>query len=170
MIGVAAYRLYVRVNDWLARVTAGLVVLMMLTVVYDVLARMIFRAPTMWVIDINEYMLLYATFVPAAWILLRDSHVKIELVVQSVGPRTRRVLDVFSNVCGLFYCIILAWQGWLVAWQSYEAGYRFSTALSAPQFPVYVIIPIGAAWLGLAFVFKIIGAVPPPASAEMEQV
>lgn len=168
MNGSAPYRVFVRLNDWLAQATAGLVVLMMFSVVYDVLARMIFSAPTMWVIDVNEYMLVYATFLPAAWILLRDSHVKVELVVQSVGPGTRRVLDVFSNVSGLLYCVILTWQGWLFAWQSYEAGYRFSTALSAPQFPVYAIIPIGAAWLGIAFVFKIIGALRPPVRADRE--
>jgi len=133
----------------------------MLSVVYDVLARFIFRAPTLWVIDVNEYLLVYATFVPAAWILLRDSHVKVELAVSRLGPRARRVMDAFANFAGLAYCVILAWQGWLVAWHAYQAGYRFSTALAAPQFPVYVIIPLGAAWLGLAFLFKLLTPAPP---------
>ena len=44
----------------------------------------------------------------------------------------------------------------MVAWHAFENGYRFSTALNLPKFPVLVIIPIGAAWLGLAFVVRIL--------------
>ena len=149
-------RAFARLNDWLAQASALLIVLMMLSVVYDVLARLVFRAPTLWVIDVNEYLLVYATFVPAAWILLRDGHVKVELVVQRFGPRGRLVMDRFANFAGLVYCVILAWQGFVVTWQAYVTGYRFSTALAAPQWPIYAIIPLGAAWLGLAFLFKLL--------------
>ncbi len=148
-------RLFVRVNAVLSHVSALLIALMMLTVVYDVIARLAFRAPTLWVIDINEYLLVYVTFIPAAWILLRDGHVKVEIVVSRLQPRTQRVMGVVTDLMGLFYCAILTWQGWLVAWAALEKGYRFSTALSFPQFPVFVIIPLGAAWLGLAFLIRL---------------
>ncbi|MSQ71408.1 MAG: TRAP transporter small permease [Betaproteobacteria bacterium] len=159
-------RIFVRLNDWLAWLSAVLVAVMMITVVYDVLARKIFSAPTLWVIDVNEYLLVYATFIPAAWILLRDSHVKVELVVERLGARGRRVMDVIANVAGLFYCVILAWQGTLVAWQAYAGDYHFSTALAAPQWPIYAIIPLGSAWLGLAFLFKLLTAAPAAATAD----
>lgn len=149
-------RVFVRLNDWLAQASAILIALMMLTVVYDVVARLVFRAPTLWVIDVNEYLLVYVTFIPAAWILLRDGHVKVELVVQRLGPRGQHVMGLISNFIGLVYCVILTWQGWLVTWQAYVNGYRFSTALAAPQWPIYAIIPLGAAWLGLAFLFKLL--------------
>jgi len=139
-------------------VTAALTVLMMLSVVYDVVARLVFRAPTLWVIDINEYMLVYLTFIPAAWILLRDGHVKVELVVDRLTPRTRRIMGFTGDLMGLVYCVILTWTSWNVAWDAYKGGYRFSTALALPQFPVFVIIPIGAAWLGLAFLARLWGA------------
>lgn len=149
-------RLFLRLNAAFSYISAALILLMMLTVVYDVIARLVFRAPTLWVIDVNEYMLVYLTFVPAAWILLRDGHVKVELVVERLTPRTQRVIGIAGDVMALFYCVILAWQGWLVAWTAYEHGYRFSTALSAPQFPIFVIIPIGAAWLGVAFLLRLV--------------
>jgi TRAP-type mannitol/chloroaromatic compound transport system permease small subunit len=46
-----------------------------------------------------------------------------------------------------------------VAWEAYENGYRFSTALALPRFPILVVIPIGAAWLGLGFLIKILAIV-----------
>jgi TRAP-type C4-dicarboxylate transport system permease small subunit len=147
--------LFRRLNAPFSFVAAALTALMMLTVVYDVIARLVFRAPTLWVIDVNEYMLVYLTFVPAAWILLKDGHVKVELVVDRLGPGPRRILSLFGDLMGLLYCVVLTWQSWLVAWDAFRGGYQFSTALSMPQFPVFVIIPIGSAWLGLAFLLRL---------------
>jgi len=148
-------QLFVRLNALFSYVSAAFIVMMMLTVMYDVIARLVFRAPTLWVIDINEYSLVYVTFIPAAWILLRDSHVRVDLVFSRLRPRTQRVTQFITDLMGLCYCVILTWQGWLVARDALRGGYRFSTALSFPQFPVFVIIPLGAAWLGLAFLVRL---------------
>lgn len=150
-------RLVLRLNVRLSYLSALLILLMMLTVVYDVVARLVFRAPTLWVIDINEYLLVYVTFLPAAWILQRDNHVKVELLSSRLRPRAQRVTRRITDVMGLVYCVVLAWQGWLVAAEALKKDYRFSTALSFPQFPVFVIIPLGAAWLCVAFLIRLFG-------------
>lgn len=157
-------RAFDRTNRVLGYVSASFVVVMALTVLYDVFARLLFHAPTIWVIDINEYLLVYLTFVPAAWILMNDNHVKVEILTARLAPAPRRRLRVVTDVLGLVYCAVLAWQSWVVAWHAFENGYRFSTALNLPKFPVLVIIPIGAAWLGLAFVMRILA--PPPTGAD----
>ena len=148
-------RLVLRLNVPFSYAAATLVLLMMLTVIYDVVARLVFRAPTLWVIDVNEYMLVYLTFLPAAWILLKDGHIKEEILVSRFGARARRVTSFVTDLMGLLYSVILTWQGWLVAWDAWQHDYRLSTALSAPQFPVFVIISIGGAWLCLAFLARL---------------
>ncbi len=145
-----------RANRALSAVAAAFVVVMTVSVLYDVFARLLFRAPTIWVIDMNEYLLVYLTFVPAAWILMNDHHVKVELVTARLKAPAQRRLRVVTDIFGLLYCVVLAWQGWAVAWHALENGYRFSTALNFPKFPVLIIIPIGAAWLALGFVFRIL--------------
>lgn len=152
------HRAFDRTNRVLGYVSAAFVVVMAVTVLYDVFARLLFHAPTIWVIDVNEYLLVYLTFVPAAWILMNDHHVKVEIVTSRLEPGPQRRLRVATDVMGLIYCAVLAWQSWVVAWHAFENGYRFSTALNLPKFPVLVIIPLGAAWLGLAFVFRILAA------------
>lgn len=145
-------------NRVLSYVSAGFVVVMAVSILYDVFARLIFHAPTIWVIDMNEYLLVYLTFVPAAWILMSDQHVKVELLTSRLEPIPQRRLRFATDALGLLYCVVLAWQSWVVAWHAFENGYRFSTALNFPKFPVLVVIPIGAAWLGLAFAFRLCGA------------
>ena len=151
-------RAFDRTNRVLGYVSAAFVVTMTVTVLYDVFARLLFHAPTIWVIDINEYLLVYLTFVPAAWILMNDHHVKVEIVTARLRPAAQRRLRMVTDILGLIYCVVLAWQSWAVAWHAFENGYRFSTALNLPKFPALVIIPIGAAWLGLAFAIRILTA------------
>ena len=148
-------RFFLRLNAPFGYVSAILVLAMMLTVIYDVVARLAFHAPTLWVIDINEYMLVYLTFIPAGWILLKDGHVKVELVTSRLGPRTQRVMGFITDLLGLLYCVILTWQSWRVTSEALQHDYRFSTALSLPQFPIFVIIPLGSAWLALAFLARL---------------
>ena len=153
-----------KANRVLSSVSAAFVVVMVVSILYDVFARLIIHAPTIWVIDMNEYLLVYLTFVPAAWILMNDHHVKVELLTVRLRPAPQRRLQVITDILGFIYCIVLAWQGWAVASHALENGYRFSTALNFPKFPVLVIIPIGAAWLGLAFVFRILAGSRAPAA------
>jgi TRAP-type C4-dicarboxylate transport system permease small subunit len=147
--------LLARVNAACCWGSAGLIVAMMVSIIYDVGARLFFRAPTIWVIDVNEYALVYITFLPAAWILLRDGHIKVELVYERLRPPARRAVRTVTDLLGLVYCVVLAWQSWLTAWDAWVHGYRFSTALTFPRFPVLVVIPFGAAWLALAFVARL---------------
>jgi TRAP-type C4-dicarboxylate transport system permease small subunit len=153
-----------KANRVLSSVSAAFVVVMVVSILYDVFARLLFHAPTIWVIDMNEYLLVYLTFVPAAWILMNDHHVKVELLTVRLSPAPQRRLRVVTDILGLIYCIVLTWQAWEVAWHAFENGYRFSTALNFPKFPVLVIIPIGAAWLGLGFVFRILAGSRAPAA------
>ena len=101
-------------NRALGYVSAAFVVVMAGTVLYDVLARMTFAAPTIWVIDINEYLLVYLCFVPAAWILMNDHHVKVEIVTARLSPASQGRLRVVTDFLGFIYCVVLAWQGWVV--------------------------------------------------------
>lgn len=150
-----------KANRALSYVCAAFIVVMVVSILYDVFARLIIHAPTIWVIDMNEYLLVYLTFVPAAWILMNDHHVKVELVTVRLKPAPQRRLRLVTDILGLVYCVFLAWQAWEVAWHAFENGYRFSTALNFPKFPVLVIIPIGAAWLALGFVFRILAGSRP---------
>ncbi len=147
-----------RIGLYLGYIAGALILVMMLTVVYDVLARHIFNAPTLWMIDLNEYLLPYVTFIPAAWILLKDGHVGVTLLVDRMQPRSQRKMRVATDILGLGYSAVMAWQGWLMALESLRAGHRFPTIYMWPRFPVYVIIPIGFALLCLAFLIRLLAA------------
>jgi TRAP-type C4-dicarboxylate transport system permease small subunit len=139
------------VNRVFAFAAAMVVLFMMLSIVYDVVARAVFGAPTVWVLDFNEYALVFLTFIPAGGILLRGGHVRVEIVTSRLTFRGQRRLDILSHLLGVIYCAILAWQGASMTWAAWQRDYRFSTALEFPQYPVLGIIPAGSIWLAVAF-------------------
>ena len=144
------------VNGFLMWPSMILVFLMLVTVVYDVMSRTLFNAPVLWIPDINEYMVVYMAFVPAGLILMMDGHIKITLVTERLGFRARRVSQTLVNLLGLFYTTILMWQGSMQAWDVYQLQATFPTAVGLPQFPVKIIIPIGAGWLVFNFLVKLL--------------
>jgi TRAP-type C4-dicarboxylate transport system permease small subunit len=93
--------LYQGLNRPFAGVTALLVLGIMLSIVYDTTARLFFSAPTLWVLDANEYLLVYLTFVPAGWILTRGGHVRVEILVQRLSARRQRTMDLLGSLLGV---------------------------------------------------------------------
>ena len=135
---------------------AAIVAFMMLSVMYDIVARQVFSAPTLWINELAEYSLVYLTFLPAAGILLRDGHVKLELLMMALGPRRRAALGFVADVLGVVYCVLLAWYSATFTYDAFERDFRFSTAWAPLQSPIYVIIPIGSALLVLAYAVRLL--------------
>ena len=137
---------------------AGIMVLMTLVlVVVEIFRRYLFGSSSSWAADlISEFVLVYITFLPAAWILLQEGHVRVEIVTSLLRPKQRKLMNMFTLMAAFIYSVVLTWQGWLMAWTSLEMGHVFSTAAPLPKFPAYVVIPIGGFFLSLGYILKIV--------------
>ena len=58
-----------RLNDFLAVVVSIILVLMTLTIGYAIFARAVGLPGPVWIVQFNEYAMLLATFLGAAWLL-----------------------------------------------------------------------------------------------------
>lgn len=82
-----------RLSEWLGKLAGWLCLILMGVVVYDTLARYIFNAPTGWAYDIS-YMLYGSAFMlGAAWTLLRDEHVRIDLVHSRMSTKAKAIAE-----------------------------------------------------------------------------
>ncbi len=80
-------RVFDRLNGVLAVMGATLLILVMLSVSYNVATRYFFRFSTPGMFEIWEYSLLYMTFLGAAWLLRREGHVSMDIVLNHLKPR-----------------------------------------------------------------------------------
>ena len=65
-----------------------LIAVMALTIGLEVLMRRVFNNSLPWVIQINEYAVMAIPFLAGAWLLKRDGHTRLTLVMERVSPRT----------------------------------------------------------------------------------
>ena len=132
-------------------IIGALIVFMMLAVGADVVLRSFFRAPLKWVFDVTEIILLYITFLGAAWVLKKEGHVKIDLIVNQLNPRIQALLGIASSIIGLFICWVLVWYGVQVTQGQFQRGIYEATALETPTGVIILAIPIGGFLLFIQF-------------------
>jgi TRAP-type C4-dicarboxylate transport system permease small subunit len=123
--------------------------LMALWITYDVVARYIFRAPTEWAGDLAEYTLLWTTFLGSPWLIRRNGHIMVELVVDRLPHRLR------DGVLRVGWCAaavaagIFAYQSGIKTLAFYDAGRMVSRSWEVPLFAPYLAMPLGAALMAI---------------------
>ena len=87
-------------------------------------------------------------------------HIRVDFVSGRLPLKAQNILlDIVAPTLGLFFCFLLAWQGWEVALFSLSIGEVSSSAWAIPLFPVKVVVPIGFALLCLALLTILIRGV-----------
>ncbi len=127
----------------------------MVSVCYSVVMRYLFHRPTGWVDEVNEYLLYYLAFLSAAWVLEVDGHVRLDVVLNLLSRRTQRMMNIITNILGIVYCGVLFFWGVHWVWTSIQRTERFSNTTSWLVAPVIVVLPVGALFLILVSVKKI---------------
>ena len=140
---------------WLAYFSAFLILSMSLWITYDVLTRNLLGWSSPWAFDLSEYALVWMTFLAAPWILLRDAHVRVEILVDAVGPRAQRAIGVAVSIVGLLICLVLAWRTGIAAVEYAQNDVRMARIWNIPRIYPYIAVPIGSAALALAFIARL---------------
>lgn len=135
----------------LGYVSRVMLLILIASMLYEVVARYVFGAPTLWAFDV-AYMSTGVLFVlGAAQCLREDAHVRIDFVSQRLPRRLRGVID------GTAYLIVLCpIFGWLAvvasgrAWRAFQTGEVETVSPWAPlMWPFYTALAIGLAALAL---------------------
>lgn len=136
-------------SGWCGRAVMWLVIPLVVALVYEVIARYWFGAPTDWAFDVS-WMLYSAHFMlGAAYTLSRGEHVRTDFVYQKLPVRAQGALDAALYVVVFFPAIaIFAWYGGEYAMNSWLQRERVVTsAWLPPVYPIKAVIPMSAALL-----------------------
>lgn len=101
-----------RAMDRLSRVlmlVAGIgIILMMIHVAADIVAKFVFNAPVVATLEIVAWYYMVATvFLPIAWIQIRKKHLMVELFTRQMAPRRLAMLEAAIAVLSAIYVGIL---------------------------------------------------------------
>jgi TRAP-type C4-dicarboxylate transport system permease small subunit len=117
--------------------------LMVVTICYDVLMRYVFRIPTTWSLEINTFMVLFVTLIPAGDVLASNLHLRITFFTDKMGSRLQAVFARLGSFAGCLLCAVMTWKGFEMAWMALKYDERMSSPLGTPMVIPYMFIPIG---------------------------
>jgi len=167
-----ALRAFDRIIELGGVIAALLLIAVMLTTTVKVVFRYGLREGLIGVDQISGTLLLYIALLGAAWVLRRNEHVTIDLLLGHVGPRARWFLTVVSAVIGTAVCFVITVFGTLEVIDSIQTGVRIPAEIEMPRAVNLIVIPIGFLLLMLQFLRQAVdllkgGDAPPPPSASL---
>ena len=135
--------LYARLLELLAAVAAVLLGASALAITLDVVGRNVGLGTLPWILEVSEYVLPLATFLVAPWLLYRNEHVRLEILLQRFPA-----LGHVTNVVGLAVCVVLVWYGVLTIRNSNGMVLK---SVVFPEWWLYVPVPVCFGLLAIEF-------------------
>jgi len=132
-----------KTNEWVGNKVSYLVFVAMLILVYEVVSRYVFDAPTIWAHEIARHVYGIQFMLAGGFGLLMGSHIVSDVIVGRLRPRARAWVDVIFSVVFFFYCAMLVVRGTEMAWDSVQNLETTQTIFGSAVWPVRLAIPIG---------------------------
>ena len=144
-------RLYVALLQGFAYIAAVIVGLMALAVTFDVVARNLGWGNTGWVVELSEYSLPVATLLVAPYLLYRNEHVRLDILLTLMPRRGALFLERCADIVGMMICAVFIWYSAKLIYDSAQLGSMVVKTLSIPEWWQYALLPVSFSLLAIEF-------------------
>ena len=131
------------INEWTGKIVAWLIIPMVLLATYEVILRYVFNRPTIWVWEVNQWLMAGLTILMGGYILLKGGHVVVDVFVVKLSPRTRAMVDLVTSVLFFISIGLLLWGGTSQALESLAKREASGTIFRGPIYIVKMAWPLG---------------------------
>ncbi|MCB1786975.1 MAG: TRAP transporter small permease subunit [Chromatiaceae bacterium] len=118
-----AERFFDRFSAWIGRLSALLLLLLLVNVFYDVLMRYLFRDVSIGMQELEWHLYSAVFLLGVAYALSVDGHVRVDLLYERWDPRRRALIDIVGTVLLLWpFCLLVAVYGIGFAHEAFTIG------------------------------------------------
>ena len=135
--------LFDRLSDWLGTVSAWLFFAVGGMIGYEVVARFVFNAPTIWAEEMSRFFQIWATYLAAAMLLRRQELIRITFIIGRLGPRAWRAAEIFSLSVVAIFSVAAIWYGTIILLDTLRLKRTTATMFDVPQWTTELVIPLG---------------------------
>jgi TRAP-type mannitol/chloroaromatic compound transport system permease small subunit len=143
-------------SEWSGRVVSVLIYGVLLTLVYEVFARYVFNAPTIWAHESSAFFFGTYFMLGAAYCFRHEGMISVDIIYRHLPKRTQAVLNLITFAFFLAICLTLIWIGGIDALDSWQAWENSNSTWAPPLYPIKTMIPIGALLLLLQGIAKFV--------------
>ncbi|MCV6592451.1 MAG: TRAP transporter small permease subunit [Silicimonas sp.] len=144
-------------SEWQGRIVCLMVVPIIIGMVYEVIARKFFLAPTLWAFDLSRMLYGMSFMLGAAYALMRGLHIRADFLYRGFSVKTQGRVDLLLYVT-LFMpgMIFFLWAGYGFAAKSFMQGETAGDSTWAPiVWPVKMALTAGVFFLVLQGISEI---------------
>ena len=149
---------YGKLLDACALAACAVLFLLMAMISADVLLRNLPLVPGVdglpWANEISEGMLYLLTMLVAPWLLRRGQHVRVDILLRVLPPRTAWYCEWAADLVALACCVVMVLYGARSAWASYAGGSLSIKTLVMPEWWLLAPLPVAFALLGVEVTFR----------------
>jgi TRAP-type mannitol/chloroaromatic compound transport system permease small subunit len=143
----------------------------------NAIVRKVFNIGSNAFLEIQWYLFSAVFLLGSSYTMLRQGHVKIDVVVSHFSKRTQTVIECFGIVVFLFpFCFKIITLVWPLVVQAYVSGEMSENSGGLIRWPVYALIPLGFVLLWIQGVSELLkricflqGLCPDPAHPVQEK-
>lgn len=140
--------LVTRINRVLFYLAAGLMLIIVPVMLYEVVSRYLFDAPTVWSMELATMLFGPYFLLGGPYLLHLRGHVNLDLVRRRLSRERIRQLDLFNHVVIMAFCAIMATYSLPLAIQSLAFSETSFSAWNPPVWPVKFAVPVAVILLG----------------------
>jgi C4-dicarboxylate transporter DctQ subunit len=139
---------------WFHRLEEGLIAVLLavmtLITFVQVVARYVFNYSFVWALELTTFLFAWLIFLGMAYGVRVGSHIGVDTLVKSLGPRAARVAGGAAAFLCLVYAVIIFYGSWQYVAKMYEIGI-LAQDLPIPQWVPRLALLVGFGLLILRF-------------------
>lgn len=143
--------IYDRFVTYLAYISCAIYAFLMLALTAHIVGRRFFSYPIPWMVEYGEYLLAISVFLVAAWVLKEEGHVKVDIVLSRLRPRTQAYMNGVTSYILALVLLVFAYLGVLVTQKNFITGAFFMQSYQTPIWVLMVFVPLACLLLSIGF-------------------
>jgi TRAP-type mannitol/chloroaromatic compound transport system permease small subunit len=150
-------RLIDRFSEWIGRWVSWLVLIVVLISAGNASYRKAFSNSSNSLLEIQWYLFSAIFLLAAGYTLLRQEHVRIDVILGRFSRRTQVKVEIFGIVAFLMpFVFSVVREVMPLVIRAYETGEMSENAGGLIRWPVYALVPLGFTLLGIQGVSELI--------------
>ena len=140
-------RAVTRLNIWIGKVAAWLIVPIFVLLMADVIMRYLVGSAAIWTAEFAQLIFGAYAVIAGGYLLVERAHVNVDIIYGKFSRANKAVVDLATSFLFFLFLAVLIWQGVDMAWDSAAKFERSSSLWNPHIWPVKVVIPIAAVLL-----------------------
>lgn len=146
-----------RINEFVGKWVAWLILAAVVVSATNAVIRKVFNASSNAFLEIQWYFFAGVFLLCAGYTMLRNEHVKIDVILHLYSKRKQIWVDIIGIVFFLFpFVVAVVVLSWPLFLDAFRTGEMSQNAGGLVRWPVYFLVPVGFTLLGIQGISELI--------------